>query len=125
METIELTQEFVADNLLWGLWHSIDESYKEKYFQEVWEHFENAIKSASYTNSLKKFLSNIKNRIPLTIQAKFNKDILKIVESGKDEIILNWLRAETTYLVMICRVRNQERKELLKLEEKENENIYN
>ena len=108
---MELTQKFVADNLLWGLWRSIDESYKERYFQDVWDHFENAIKSASYTNSLKKFLSNIKSRIPLAIQAQFNKDIMEVVESDNDEIVLDWLRTETTYLVMICRLRNQERKE--------------
>ena len=113
---MELTQEIIADNLLWGLWRSIDESYKEKYYLDVWDHFENAIRAASYTDSLKKFLSNIKQRIPINIKAKYNQNILKIVESGKDDIILIWLRTETTYLVMNCRVKNQERKESFKEE---------
>ena len=113
----ELDQDFVADNLLWGLWRSIDDSYKERYFAEVWVHFENAIKAASYTDSLKKFLSNIKQRIPMTIQAQYNKAILKVVDAGEDEIVLDWLRTETTYLVMKIRLANQERKELYKEEE--------
>lgn len=112
----KLTQEIVADKLLWGLWRSITENYKEKYFHEVWEHFENALKSASYTGSLKGFLNNIKTRIPLEIQAQFQKDILSIVDSGEDDQVLDWLRTETTYLIMVCRVRNQERKENYQLE---------
>ena len=111
---MDLTQNFVAENLVWGLWRSIDESYKERYFKDVWDHFENAIRSASYTNSLKRFLSNIKNRIPITIQAKFNRNILKVVDAGQDDLVLEWLRNETTYLVMFCRVVNQERKEAYK-----------
>lgn len=112
MPVLEVTQETVADKFVWGLWRSIDEDYKNKYFQEIWQHFENAIKSASYTDSLKKFLDNIKTRIPITIQAKYQKDMMEIVESGKDELIMDWLRTETTYLIMLCRVANQERKEL-------------
>lgn len=109
---VEMTREYVANNLVWGLWRSIDEDYKNKYFQDVWQHFENAIKSASYTDSIKKFLDNIKTRIPVTIQAKFQKDIMSVVDSGKDDDIMDWLRTETTYLIMLCRIANQERKEL-------------
>jgi hypothetical protein len=109
---MKLTKESVAEKLLWGLWRSIEDSYKERYFSDVWAHFENAIRSASYTDSLEKFLSNIKTRIPMTIQAQFNKDILSIVDCGQSEIVLDWLRSETTYLVMLCRLRNQERKEI-------------
>jgi len=53
-----LTQEKVAENLLWGLWRSITEDYKCQYPREIWEHFENVLRSASYTDSLKIFLTN-------------------------------------------------------------------
>lgn len=115
----ELNQEAVAKMLLWGLWRSIDESYKEHYFLDVWDHFENAIRAASYTDSLKKFLSTIKQRIPIVIQSQYQVDILSIVNSGHDEQVLNWLRNETTYLVMVCRVMNQERKEEFKEKKEE------
>jgi hypothetical protein len=106
-----MTQDDVADQLWWGLWRSIDENYKERYFLDVWEHFENAIRAAAYTGSLKEFLSKIKQRISMVIQAQFNAEILQVVESGDDDQVLDWLRSETTYLVMVCRVRNQERKQ--------------
>lgn len=109
-----LTQEVVAENLLWGLWRSITEDYKTHYPREIWEHFENALRSASYTDSLKVFLTNFQRRIPIDIQAQYNKDILSIVEAGEDDKVLNWLRGETTYLTMLVRLRNQERKESLK-----------
>lgn len=112
---VEITQELVAENLLWGLWRSITEDYKEKYFKDVWNHFENAVKAASYTEKLTKFVEMFKRRIPCELQAKYTKDILSIVQSGKDYEVLTWLREETTYLIMLVRLRNQERKELLNL----------
>jgi len=110
----QINQEIVSEKLLWGLWRSITEDYKTKYPREIWEHYENAIRSASYTDSLKIFLTNFQRRIPIDIQAQYNKDILLIVEAGYDDIILNWLRTETTYLTMLVRLRNQYRKESLK-----------
>jgi hypothetical protein len=111
---MEITQESVAEYLLWGLWRSVTEDYKTSYPREIWEHFENAIRSASYTGSLKVFLTNFQRRIPIDIQAKYNNDILSILEYGEDDKVLNWLRSETTYLTMLVRLRNQERKESLK-----------
>lgn len=112
--TKELTQEEVADKLLWGLWRSIDEDYKMKYPRDIWNHFENAIKSASYTGNLKGFLSLFQRRLPLDLQAQYMKDILQVVESGQDDDILTWLRLESTYMMMLVRLANQTRKENLK-----------
>jgi hypothetical protein len=113
-QIIEITQESVAEYLLWGLWRSIKEDYKTQYPREIWDHYENAIRSASYTDSMKVFLTNFQRRIPIDIQAQYNKDILSIVGAGEDDTILNWLRTEATYLTMLVRLRNQERKESLK-----------
>jgi hypothetical protein len=112
----QITQEKVAEELLWGLWRSITEDYKCQYPREIWNHFENALRSASYTDSLKVFLTNFQRRIPIDIQAQYNKNILSVVTSGEDDKILNWLRSETTYLTMLVRLRNQDRKESIKLQ---------
>lgn len=112
----QITQEKVAEALLWGLWRSITEDYKCQYPREIWNHFENALRSASYTDSLKVFLTNFQRRIPTDIQAQYNKDILSILEAGEDEKVLNWLRSETTYLTILVRLRNQDRKESIKFQ---------
>lgn len=106
-----ITQEQVAERLLWPLWRSVSDDYKSRYKREVWEHFENAVRSAAYTGRLRTYLTNFQGRIPCDIQAQYMKDILSIVETGADDEILDWLRDETTYLVMLVRIRNQERKE--------------
>ena len=106
-----ITQEQVAERLLWPLWRSVSDDYKSRYKREVWEHFENAVRSAAYTGKLRTYLSNFQGRIPCEIQAQYMRDILSVVETGADDEILDWLRDETTYLVMLVRLMNQERKE--------------
>lgn len=106
-----MTQDQVAEQLLWPLWRSVTDDYKSRYKRDVWDHFENAVRSAAYTGSLRTYLSNFQGRIPCEIQAQYMRDIIMIVESGCDDDILNWLRDETTYIVMLVRIRNQERKE--------------
>ena len=107
-----ITQEDVAYKLLYGLWKAIDPTYKERYRADSWQHFENAIRTASYTDSLKKFLSNIQNRMPMTLLAKYGEDMMAIIRSGEDVQILEWLREETTYLVMVLRIQIQEEQKL-------------
>jgi hypothetical protein len=111
---MQITQELVAEKFLWGLWRCINDEYKEKYKKECWEHFENAIKSASYTGSMKVFLSNFQKRMPINLQVQYAQDILNIVDSGHDDVILNWLRSESTYLTLIVRIKNQDKKEAFK-----------
>jgi hypothetical protein len=111
MKKQNLTQEEVSDMLLWGLWRSIHEDYKMKYPRDIWGHFENAIKSASYTSNLKGFLSLFQRRIPLDLQAQYVKDIKKVIDNNQDDEILTWLRTESTYMMMLVRLRNQQRKD--------------
>ncbi len=108
---MQITQELVVEQLLWPLWRCVTEEYKSRYKREIWDHFENAVRSAAYTGQLRSYLTNIQARIPLEIQAQYAKKILTIVNSGEDEEILNWLRDETTYLILQVRLMNQQRKE--------------
>ena len=106
-----LSQQDVADKLLWPLWRTIDEEYKSKYLKKIWDMYEQAIRSAAYTGSLNKFLANFQKKIPVYLEVKYMKDIKLVIESDQDYDILNWLREETAYLTMLVRLRNQERKE--------------
>lgn len=108
---LDITQEWVAEGLLWPLWRCIDDSYKDRYKREIWDHFENAIRSAAYTAKLSTFLTNFKNRISTNIEAQYLKDIRQVTDCGQDADVLNWLRDETTYMVMITRLMNQERRD--------------
>lgn len=105
----------IVDKLLWPLWRGVGEDYKERYLKNIWDQFENNIRSAAYTNRLPIFLSKIKNLMNIEIQAQYNKDIAEIISSGLDEQILTLLRDETSYLAVLTRLKNQERKETLTL----------
>jgi len=113
-KTIEITQENTAEMMLWGLWRGLADEYKDRYKKEVWEHFENAVRAASYTDKLSIFIENFKRRLPCQIQSQHKKDLLKIVQSGKDYEVLDCLRTETTYIVLLVRVKNEDRKESFK-----------
>ena len=110
---ITISQQIVAENLLWPLWRCINEDYKSRYNREIWVHFENAVRSAAYTGNLRTYLTNFQARIPTDLQAQYMKSIMQIVDSGADADILDWLRDETTYMVMLVRMMNQERRDAL------------
>lgn len=112
---ISMTKDMVAENLLWPLWRCVDDSYKDRYKREIWEHFENAIRSAAYTSRLTTFLSMFRQRLPVNLEAQYSERIMLIVQSGFDSDVLNWLRDETTYLAILVRLMNQDRKENFKL----------
>lgn len=110
-QTPELvTQTDVAQRLLTPLWRCIDDCYKSRYAREIWTHYENAIRSAGYTSSMPKFLEIFTRRIPCTIQGKYAEQINSIVASGHDETILDWLRQQTTYMVLLVRLDNDRRR---------------
>ena len=120
------TEDMIAEKLLWPLWRCVSDDYKTKYKKDVWDHFENAVKSAAYTGSIKVFLSNFQKRLPVDLQAQYAKDIISIADGGNDDEVLNLLRQETTYLVMVVRLRNQDRREAYEqqaLSEAEMENL--
>lgn len=110
-EQKQIDQQQVAEQLIFPLWRCLADEYKERYKKEVWEQFENNIRAASYTSSLNKFLAGFTSLMPVQLQVKYMEEINAIISSGQDDIILDWLRDETTYLVMIARLMNQARKE--------------
>lgn len=109
---IMVDQQFVADNLLWPLWQSIDKDYKREYAKEIWQQFFTVVKSSTFTRDLKTFLSKFTKKIPSELNKKSSELIMTVLNAGEDEQILQWLREETTYMVMLIRIKNQERKDL-------------
>jgi hypothetical protein len=111
---IEINQQQVGEQLLFPLFRCLDEGYKKKYVKDVWEQFENNIRAAAYTSRLTKFFENITRSMPITLERQYADGVLQIIQSGFDEDVLTWLRNETTYLVLLARMKNEERKEAFK-----------
>jgi|AntAceMinimDraft_5_1070358.scaffolds.fasta_scaffold51019_2 hypothetical protein len=108
-----LTQDQVAEKLLFPLFRCLDESFKKRYVRDIWEQFLNGMRSACYTDSLKVFVDKITKRLPITLQMQYAESIAEVLRSGQDEEILTWLREEATYMMLACRLLNQDRKQTL------------
>jgi hypothetical protein len=71
------------------------------------------VRSAAYTNNLAKFI----NQLCLKLNADAGKDaddratVERIANSGNDRALLKLLREETTLIVLMVRVVNQEKRE--------------
>jgi hypothetical protein len=109
-----MTDEEVASNLLTPLWRGISVDYKGKYARNIWQQFEDNIRSAAYTARASEFLSKVVARLGITIAADDVKQVSELVGSGQDRALLKMLRDDTTLLVLLVRADNEERKEKFK-----------
>jgi hypothetical protein len=95
------------------IWRGIPGDYKSRYRMSIWEQFENEIRSAAYTSSLAKFINQI--CLHLRVSLGTNKEERAVLEAilanADDKKFLKSLREETTLLVLMVRLDNQERNE--------------
>jgi hypothetical protein len=102
-----------AAELLEIIWRGVSADYKSRYRRSIWQQFEDNIRSAAYTSNLGKFLDSL--------CLKFSADIGRngedraraeaILQEADARAMLKLLREETTLLVLMVRVANQERRE--------------
>lgn len=105
-----MTHEEIADNLLTPLWQGIDAGYKKRYALNIWQQFEDNIRSAAYTARASDFLSRIKMRLGITIYSEDVEKIAGVIVAGEDRSLLRMLREDTTLLVLLVRVANEARR---------------
>ena len=104
------------------VWQGIPNSYKSKYRQTIWQQFEDNIRDAAGTNNnLGRFINSLCLGLNATPgkNADDRKALLEILNDGNDKAIMKLMRNETLRLVLMVRVRNQERQEEWKATQKE------
>lgn len=111
---MQITQQQVGEELLFPLFRCLDDGYKKKYVKDIWEQFENNIRASAYTSKLTMFFENITRQMPINLERQYAEEVIKILNSGLDKTVLTWLRDETTYLVLVARMKNEDRKTALK-----------
>ena len=97
------------DSLLWPCWRGANDAYKAKYARTIWQQFEEKVRSAAYTASLTRFLESLRSKMDIEIR----KDDLASIANAmvfEPRWTLSALRKETTALVVMVRLRNEERK---------------
>lgn len=106
-----VTHEGLVTHLLTPIWRGISPEYKRKYARTIWNQFEDQIRSAAYTAHLSTFLSKITQRLDVVYHKDDTEAISSVATCGDDKAALKMLRDETTLLVLMVRVANEERKE--------------
>jgi hypothetical protein len=79
----------------------------------IWQQFEDQIRSAAYTSSLGKFISSLCSKLGADVgRNEVDRKLAEgILNGGRDQKLLKLMRDETTLLVLMVRVANQERRE--------------
>lgn len=107
----EINRETAA-TLLKIIWRGIPADYKSRYRMTIWEQFENEIRAAAYTSSLAKFISSICSRLRVDLGKTAAERAVaeEILKTADDRTMLKMLREETTVLVLMVRVDNEEKR---------------
>ena len=109
-----MTHEQLATDLLTPLWRGISPDYKKRYVYGIWQQFEDNLRSAAYTAKLSTFLTKVTQRLGIVIYIDDTEKMAAVIQCGDDKAVLKMLRDETTLLVLLVRVANEERKEKTK-----------
>jgi len=104
-----MTHEDVVCTLLTPIWRGLDADYKRKYARTIWQQFEDALRSAAYTSSLARWYETLGRKLALRVRSEDQAAIASVLGSGDDRALLRMIRDETSYLVVLVRVANDER----------------
>jgi hypothetical protein len=110
-----------AAALLMAIWRGVPSDYKSRYRRSIWQQFEDNVRAASYTSNLGKFVNSICSKLGAQIKSEDSAAAEAILNGGDDRALLKLMREETTLLVLMVRVVNQERQERWKAEQAERE----
>jgi len=100
----------IVETLIFPMWRGIDPEYKSKYKRDIWQQFENGLRSAASTSKLSTFFETFKMRFNIVIRAEHRSNILAGLQLD-DEKTLTHIREDTAILVLLCQTLNNERKE--------------
>ncbi len=105
-------QEYhTALKLLTPLWRGIHGDYKRKYARNIWQQFEDNIKTAAYTSKVTRFVNSICSRLQIQIAARDVEMMNEALAEADDRLLLRQLRDEATTLVLMVRLENDKRKD--------------
>jgi len=101
-----------AIELLAILWRGIPADYKNRYRMNIWQQFEDQLRSAAYTSNLDRCVSSLCQKLSCDIgrNAEDRDRAEAILNSADGSAMLRLLRDQTKVLVLHVRVANQERR---------------
>ena len=114
-------QHQAAADLLAAIWRGIPNEYKSRYRRNIWQQFEDNVRSSAYTSNLGKFVSSLCLKLQARISGEDSVGVEQVLNGGHDRALLKLLREETTLIVLMVRVANQDRQEAWRSRQAERE----
>ena len=107
-----------AVDLLMAIWRGIPADYKSRYRMTIWRQFEDQVRSAAYTSNLGKFVSSLCSKLGATVgrNEEGRRQAFSVLETAEAGPLLKLMREETTLLVLMVRVANQDRRDAYEAE---------
>jgi hypothetical protein len=105
-----MDDQAIVDDFLFPAWRGIPDAYKSKYRRSIWQQFEDNLKSAAYTTSLGKFTDALARKMGVVFLADDVASVTRFL-ARDPRSTLKLLREETTRLVLMTRLKNDERRE--------------
>ncbi len=94
-------------NIVRAVWNGIPDAYKSRYRTSIWRQFEDAIRAASYTDNLGRFVTGLCAALGSQIPTTELPGVTRALAAGYDREVLRTIRDETTYLVLLIRAQKQ------------------
>ena len=107
--------------MLAAIWRGIPNDYKSRYRRNIWQQFEDNVRSSAYTSNLGKFVSSLCLKLQAQISGENSMNVEQVLNGGHDRVLLKLLREETTLIVLMVRVANQDRQEAWRSRQAERE----
>lgn len=105
-----MTSDEIAAGLLAPLWRGIPSGYKSRYARNIWQQFEDNVRSAAYTSRLSVWYDTLCRKLSIEVRRDDTAAVQAVLQAGQDKAVLKALRDETALLVLLVRVANEERK---------------
>lgn len=113
MDLSEYPQRYhTALRLLIPVWRGLDSNYKSKYARNIWQQYEDNIKSAAYASTVSRFYNNLCGRLAIAIDARGVADVNAVlgISGAEERALLRQLRDEAGTLALMVRLDNEQRK---------------
>ena len=100
--------------LLYAIWRGIPNDYKSRYRRNIWQQFEDRIRSKAYTSNLGEFINSLCLSFGVKVSNEGRVLMMDVLEKLTDDhAVLKMLREETLLLVMLVQETNEQRQDEL------------
>lgn len=103
-------QQRIVEMFLWPIWLGMSPDYKRKYARNIWEQMESSVRYSGRSENLRRCFERLRRRVDSQVRTEHSRVVEEFIAGGGDAAILKTMREETSYITLLLRLKNDERK---------------